>query len=76
LRRGRHDGSISNVDLQGLLTYLKNGNGSLAAVPEPPAVFLAGLGLFGLGTLCIRRRAALHSLATAANDMRVSGTIR
>jgi autotransporter-associated beta strand protein len=38
------DGSVTNADLQGLLDYLKAGNGSLAAVPEPSSWLLLALG--------------------------------
>jgi hypothetical protein len=48
-------GAFDNADLQGLLTLLKNGGGSVAPVPEPPTVVLAGLGV--LGATLVRRRA-------------------
>ena len=39
------DGKITNADLQALLTLLKSGGGSLAAVPEPASVVLMVLAL-------------------------------
>jgi hypothetical protein len=49
------DDVINNSDVQSLITYLKNGGGSTAAVPEP-----AGFVLFGLGglLLTVRRHCA------------------
>ena len=34
------NGAVTNADLQGLLNYLKAGNGSVAAVPEPASIVL------------------------------------
>ena len=42
------DGKWNNADLQGLVTYIKSGNGSVAAVAEPSAVVLFALALPGL----------------------------
>ena len=50
-------GSVTNADLQALITYIQSGNGSLAPVPEPGtlvllvcrAQFLAQLGWFARG---------------------------
>ena len=49
------DGIVSNADLQGLLTTLKSGGGSVAPVPEPASAELAALGGVA-GLLLFRRR--------------------
>ena len=38
------DGQFNNADLQGLLDYLIQGHGSVAAVPEPSTLALVGVG--------------------------------
>ena len=38
------DGQFNNADLQGLLDYLIQGHGSVAAVPEPSSLALVGVG--------------------------------
>ena len=43
------DGIVNNADLQGLLSYLQAGHGSLAASPEPASFVLLGAG----GLLCL-----------------------
>jgi len=48
------DGKFNNADLQGIINYLKSGNGSL--VPEPANIVLASAGLAAL--LRMRRQAA------------------
>lgn len=52
------DGVVSNADLQGLLSYLQAGHGSLAAVPEPASFVLLGAG----GLLCLARSAQQRRL--------------
>ena len=47
------DGKVSNADLQGLLTLLKNGGGSIAAVPEPGSAIML---LFGIVLLAAAYR--------------------
>jgi fibronectin-binding autotransporter adhesin len=42
------DQKFNNADLQGLITYLQTGHGSMAAVPEP-----ATLGIMALGAACL-----------------------
>jgi hypothetical protein len=38
-------GSVNNLDLQGLITYLQSGHGSVAPVPEPATIALLAVGL-------------------------------
>jgi hypothetical protein len=47
-------GAFNNADIQALLNLLKSGGGSVVAVPEPAAVWLAGLGMLGLIVVRIR----------------------
>jgi autotransporter-associated beta strand protein len=51
------NGAVTNADLQGLLSYLKAGNGSVAAVPEPATFALLALG----GLVCLGVRRALFT---------------
>ena len=51
-------GAVNNGDLQGLITYLQAGHGSLAAVPEPASWVLASMGLLA-GLSLYRRRCQL-----------------
>ena len=53
------DGIVSNADLQGLLTTLKSGGGSVAAVPEPPGIVLLATG--GLLCLVVQRARRMRS---------------
>ena len=50
-------GSVNNADLQGLITYLQTGHGSLAPVPEPATGVLGLIGA-AAGLLVYRRRRA------------------
>ena len=50
------DGKVNNLDLQGLLTYLIQGNGSVAAVPEPGTLALLGMGVASLLMIGERKR--------------------
>ena len=50
------DGNVNNADLQGLLKYLKDGNGSLSAVPEPSGLVLISLALVALVRIGFQRR--------------------
>jgi hypothetical protein len=50
------DGVLNNADLQALLTLLKSGGDSLAAVPEPGSMVLMALALPGLAFAVFRRR--------------------
>ena len=50
------DGKVNNLDLQGLLTYLIQGHGSVAAVPEPGTISLLALGGAAIGFVAARRR--------------------
>ncbi len=52
------DGVVNNADIQAFLNYLKTGNGSTAAVPEPSSFILLGIALFGLLPLIARRRSS------------------
>ena len=48
-------GLFNNSDLQQLLTYLKNGNGSVLSVPEPASLVLLGLAVPAIAWIGIRR---------------------
>jgi hypothetical protein len=54
------DGAFNNLDLQGLITYLKTGHGSLSAVPEPGTYVLLAAALPAMVTVA-RRRVAKKS---------------
>ncbi len=49
------DGVFNNLDLQGLITYLKTGHGSLSAVPEPATYVLLAVALPAMVTVARRR---------------------
>jgi hypothetical protein len=49
------DGVFNNLDLQGLITYLKTGHGSLSAVPEPATYVLLVVALPAMVTVARRR---------------------
>jgi len=50
------DGKANNADLQYLLTYLKNGNGSTSSIPEPGSFVLLTLGGLLLAGRRLRRK--------------------
>jgi autotransporter-associated beta strand protein len=50
------DGKVNNLDLQGLLTYLIQGHGSVAAVPEPGTLSLVCLGGVSFLIVGVRKR--------------------
>ena len=50
------DGKVNNLDLQGLLDYLKSGHGSTSPVPEPATLSLLGLGGASLLLIGARKR--------------------
>ncbi len=66
-------GKVTNADVQALLTLLKNGGGSAAAVPEPSSLALAGLGglIVWTKSLCYRARSG-KSIAHACPTVRIS----
>ena len=47
------DGKITNADLQGLITFITSGQGSVAPVPEP-----TGIVLLAIGGLCLTEASA------------------
>ena len=50
-------GSVNNLDLQGLITYLQSGHGSVAPVPEPATLIMLILGtIMGLPMTRVLRR--------------------
>ncbi len=51
------DGAFNNKDIQGLITYLQTGHGSVSAVPEPTTIALFGLAIPLLSLAAYRRRA-------------------
>ena len=52
------DGTVNNLDVQGLIDLLKNGGGSLSAVPEPGSIWLIASGFLATGGVSLRRRRA------------------
>jgi PEP-CTERM motif/Dockerin type I domain len=50
------DGQFTNLDLQTMISFLQSGQGSLAAVPEPGTLALAGMGLATAAVVLRRRR--------------------
>ena len=52
------DGTVNNLDVQGLIDLLKNGGGSLSAVPEPGSIWLIASGFLAAGGVSLRRRRA------------------
>ncbi len=50
------DGHFTNLDLQSMITFLQSGQGSLAPVPEPATLALAGMGLATAAVVLRRRR--------------------
>jgi autotransporter-associated beta strand protein len=49
-------GAVNNADLQGLLTLLKSGGGSVAAVPEPPSACLLIIAVIVAGSASVLHR--------------------
>jgi hypothetical protein len=52
------DGTVNNLDVQGLIDLLKNGGDSLSAVPEPRSIWLIASGFLAAGGVLLRRRRA------------------
>jgi hypothetical protein len=53
------DGKFTNLDLQGMISFIQSGQGSVAPVPEPASIALlglAGLFLIGQATSNVKRR--------------------